>query len=269
MASPVMEAGFRSELIGKELYQIWEQSGVSCFLLVGADRALLLDTGYGLWDLRGFVEKLTDKPIMVVNSHGHIDHVGGNWQFREAYLHPADFGLTRRHTSESERRKAMEFLAVPSPDHLSHGMCPLRAIAPRQRFDLGKRMVEAVPCPGHTAGSIALFDEETGIALVGDALSRHVWLFDEDSTRVADMSESIRRLQAYDMRAAYCSHSPERLEPGFFGQLADFAARVRIEKSAPFAVPLAGTTALIYHEGGALFESADFLSIVYTPEKLR
>ena len=50
---------------------------VYCYLLIGKERALLFDTAYGVGNLREFVEGITDKPVTVVNSHGHFDHTGG------------------------------------------------------------------------------------------------------------------------------------------------------------------------------------------------
>ena len=47
------------------------------YLLEGRDKALLIDTAYGFGKLRDCVEKITDKPISVVNTHGHLDNVGG------------------------------------------------------------------------------------------------------------------------------------------------------------------------------------------------
>ena len=49
-----------------------------CYLLIGSEKAMLIDTAYGDGDLRAFVETITDKPVMVCNTHGHFDHTGGN-----------------------------------------------------------------------------------------------------------------------------------------------------------------------------------------------
>jgi len=69
---------------------IIESSTVCCTLIVGNRKALLIDTGYGIGDLKQLVKSITDLPIKVVNSHGHIDHVSGNHQFSEVYIHKED-----------------------------------------------------------------------------------------------------------------------------------------------------------------------------------
>jgi glyoxylase-like metal-dependent hydrolase (beta-lactamase superfamily II) len=54
---------------------------VISYLVVGRDRALLFDTGMGMSDIHAIVSALTDRPVVVLNSHTHVDHVGGNLAF--------------------------------------------------------------------------------------------------------------------------------------------------------------------------------------------
>ena len=66
----------------------------NCYLLIGEERALLIDCGLGIGDIKGAVEKITDKPILVVATHGHVDHAGGDGQFEKIYVHTLDTGKT-------------------------------------------------------------------------------------------------------------------------------------------------------------------------------
>lgn len=260
--------GFSASPIGSGIYQVWCPGKVSCFLAIGRDRALLMDSGYGLGDLRGFIAALTDRPVMLVNSHGHIDHVGGDFQFESAYINGLDEGLALRHSGREERERALEFLGRSDPAYACLGICELRGLPPERSFDLGSRVIDVLPCPGHTAGSVALFDRSTSILLSGDAFSRHVWLFDGDSTSIADLLESLRRARGIGFSAMYCSHSPERFAPSFLDDLERCARNISLEGSRPFSVPLAGAEALLYSEGGEPFASEDFVSIVFLPQKL-
>lgn len=56
------------------------------YLLEGDEMAMLIDTGYGIGHLRDYVEKLTDKPVVVVNTHFHPDHAAGNDEWEEVLL---------------------------------------------------------------------------------------------------------------------------------------------------------------------------------------
>ena len=65
----------------------------TCYLITGSEKALLVDTANGYEDLNEIVRSLTNLPVIVVNTHGHGDHIYGNVYFEEAWLHPADFAL--------------------------------------------------------------------------------------------------------------------------------------------------------------------------------
>ena len=66
-------------LIGENIYHIYEPGGVYTTLIIGNEKALLIDTGYGYGNLREAVARLTDLPLIVANTHGHFDHVGGKY----------------------------------------------------------------------------------------------------------------------------------------------------------------------------------------------
>ena len=70
------------------IWQVQEAKGVYFTIIQGKDRAIIMDTGYGIADNRGYVEKHVEVPYIVINSHGHPDHTQGNAQFDEVYIHP-------------------------------------------------------------------------------------------------------------------------------------------------------------------------------------
>ena len=72
------------------------------YLVVGKEKACVIDTMNGYNDLYAAVRRLTDKPLTVVNTHGHPDHIFGNVFFREAYMNPADAELSRMFTEDPE-----------------------------------------------------------------------------------------------------------------------------------------------------------------------
>ena len=77
-------------------------------LIVGSHHALLFDTGYGYGDLRSVVQTITELPLYVVNSHGHVDHACGNASFGGAYIHPLDMELCREHNGPEMRRAELD-----------------------------------------------------------------------------------------------------------------------------------------------------------------
>ncbi|HBZ20248.1 MAG TPA: hypothetical protein DEO60_03895, partial [Bacteroidales bacterium] len=81
--------------VASKVWVIGDHGADNMYLVEGADSALLIDTGLGTADLASFVKKLTSKPLIVVNTHGHPDHAGSNHQFRKVYVHSADSAAAR------------------------------------------------------------------------------------------------------------------------------------------------------------------------------
>ena len=81
------------------------------YLVVGEEKAALIDTGMGFPGLRQLVERLTDKPVMVLNTHGHLDHIGGNDEFDCIYLHPDNLTVYVEHGMESYRSGVIRDMA--------------------------------------------------------------------------------------------------------------------------------------------------------------
>jgi len=65
------------------LYEPRQAEHVFSYLIVGEKRALLFDSGFGIGRIDQVVKKLTPLPVVVLNSHTHYDHVGGNYAFAE------------------------------------------------------------------------------------------------------------------------------------------------------------------------------------------
>ena len=81
--------------VAKDVWQI-NDGGPNIYLIIGHDSALVVDTGNGAADLAGQIIKMTDKPLIVLNTHGHGDHTGANYQFEKVYVHEADLEVCCR-----------------------------------------------------------------------------------------------------------------------------------------------------------------------------
>ena len=178
----------------KDTWEIDEFDCASMFLLVGTEKAMLIDCGMGIGDLRGAIEMITDKPLIVVITHGHIDHTANARQFDEIWINPKDAdrpipqSLERRRfdTERIARRQKNCIggaysmfnlypydinvdLREPGPDEK---MPITRDLHDGQQFDLGGgRIVTAYDCPGHSEGEMIFLDEQTRSLFAGDALN--------------------------------------------------------------------------------------------------
>ncbi len=178
--------------IRKGIWEIDEFDAASIFLIVGSEKAMLIDTGMGIGDLRGAVEMITDKPLIVVHSHGHVDHTGNSRQFEEVWLHPADQHMPipdalERRRYDTERIAQRQKGSIGAPYNLFN-LYPydidtdlrdpsdqprpvVRSLADRQQFDLGGRIITVYECPGHTAGEVVFLDETDRMLFAGDAIN--------------------------------------------------------------------------------------------------
>lgn len=147
---------YSSILIEPGVYLITDYNFDSMYLIVGTQKAILLDTGMGTGDLKGFVSELTDKPIEVVISHAHPDHILQANQFDKVYM--------------SDKEK--EIVKILNINVDVSGFIDIKE---GDRFDLGGRIIEVIELPGHTPGSIVLLDRENRLLFTGDAIgSGHV-----------------------------------------------------------------------------------------------
>ena len=205
--------------------QITDAMGVSFTLLEGEDSALLFDAGYGLEDVAAYVRTLTDRPVELILSHGHHDHVLGARWFDHSLMDPADleeFKLrTARPQREQVQRQAAEkglsvpedfFSAeIPLPEPMKY-LDRIGGFAGTV-FDLGGREVWAVQVPGHTAGSVVLYVPDLRLLLTGDDWNPCTWMWFPCSLPARQWRDTMLRLVAglekeagEEILTVLCSH---------------------------------------------------------------
>jgi hydroxyacylglutathione hydrolase len=186
----------------KDTWEIDEFDCASIFLLIGKEKALIIDCGMGIGDLKGAIRMITDKPLVVVISHGHIDHTGNARQFEEIWLNPKDNNkpipqdIERRRDDTrliAQRQKGIYPYDI-NVDIREPGdgepMPVIRDLHDGQQFDLGGRIVTAYDCPGHTEGHMIFLDESTRCLFCGDALNYNLGL-----TGGASIEKAVRYLE--------------------------------------------------------------------------
>ena len=225
------------------LYRIGN-SAVFMDLIVGSHHALLFDTGYGYGDLKAVVRSITDKPLYVVNSHGHVDHACGNQAFGGAYIHPLDMELCREHNGPQMRRAELDVAEVP-PDfdldaHLRLGTGELKPVGEGDTFDLGGVTLQVTHLPGHTAGSIGLWCPEKKLLYVGDAMNCFVWLFLPEARELVTYIRTLHKAAGLPFTHMLQSHEPDPVPKRKLWDYLDLAEHLNFEAGtvvpAPFGV---------------------------------
>lgn len=181
------------------IWKIYERYEAAMYLVCGSERACLIDTAYGLTDLKKLAGELTGLPVTVINTHGHIDHVFGNHWFEHAMIHPADRALCRATTDRYAAIVAEDWVRESFGDYIRN-LDPSAVRFPEpesirdgQVIDLGGKRLEVVEVPGHTAGSIILIDRDEKLCFAGDAIIEHLWMFLEESLPPEVYRDSLRR----------------------------------------------------------------------------
>lgn len=211
-----------------DLWALDEVGKTVMYVINGSAAALLIDTGFGLSDLKGTVKKLCGgKEIIVVNSHGHPDHDFGNNQFDQVYI--GRFDEPNAHEKLDDRMREMlmenyfgEFMAQGgSVEHWNPG--PAKKLLPLKEGDvleLGNYQLKVLETPGHSLGSIALFEEKEGWLFTGDSiLTWEVWGQLGESAALSVYGDSMKRLAAMQsqVKAVFPAHwsqePPEGMKP--------------------------------------------------------
>jgi glyoxylase-like metal-dependent hydrolase (beta-lactamase superfamily II) len=191
---------FKQEKVSEHITRIKTPFGVSMFLVQGDRKALLIDTGMGIGDLKSFIEQTVTVPYEVVLTHGHCDHAGGASQFDEVYLNPADFALEKWHASREHR--ISDVFTGPFPvlegitenNFVPQRTAPYTPLDPAMSFHLGDCTVSFIEVPGHTQGCLVPLIKEDGVMIIGDALGENTLMHFRESTTVQTYQRSIERL---------------------------------------------------------------------------
>jgi glyoxylase-like metal-dependent hydrolase (beta-lactamase superfamily II) len=223
------------------IYEPHQAEEVISYLILGKDKALLFDTGMGISDPHKLVTGLTKLPIIVLNSHTHNDHVGGNWQFDTIYS--MDTGFSR----QNARGSVADAQAELSPgqicgdlpknfDPKSYRTKPwtiTKYVHDGDILDLGNRTIEILSTPGHTPDAITLFDRANALLFTGDTYyPAPIWLY-RPETDLDAYAKSIARLATFvpQVKTVLGAHNIPVAPPSVLANLPAAFADLRAGKS--------------------------------------
>ena len=177
-------------------------ASVYMYLLEGEECAILIDAGFGTIPLNQIVEKYTQKPVSVILTHGHVDHIGGTSFFEKVWIHPADRAVFKEHGEE----KVRSLFIHPEQTWYPVGESLLE-IKGGYFMDLGGRPLAIIAAPGHTKGSICLYDKTRKWLFTGDTCcAADVLLQFEHSDTVETFKNTISNLKKIDFTETWPAH---------------------------------------------------------------
>jgi glyoxylase-like metal-dependent hydrolase (beta-lactamase superfamily II) len=219
------------------IYEPHQAEETVSYLIVGHKQAVLFDTGMGIADIRKIISKLTARPVVVLNSHTHNDHVGGNWQF--TFVYGMDTQFTRTNAKGSREDAQAEIAPDQLCGDLPKGFNPKTyatkpwkislAIHNGFKVNLGGRTLEVISTPGHTPDAICLLDRANGLLFTGDTYyPAPIWLFRSETDLDAYLA-SVKRLAALspDLKLVLGAHNIPVAQPDVLPRLVEAIQAVR------------------------------------------
>lgn len=214
-----MEAFYRAEKVNDQITAIRSLTGEILYLVEGKEQAALIDTCLGVGHLREYVETLTDKPVTVIVTHGHVDHAMGAPAFDDVYMNAAD---RRVYESMSDLEVRKGYIAANNggvlpdfdeQDYVRPFPVSFLNLEDGAVFDLGGIHLDVFSLPGHTEGTIIVRIREERILITGDACNTATFLFDENALCVEEYRENLvsveSRLRGTYDRVFLCHHDME------------------------------------------------------------
>jgi len=181
----ISQAWFEVYKLTSDTYAIYEpyqfEEALS-YLVLGEERAVVIDTGTGIGNLKQTIKELTDLPVSVVNTHTHWDHIGSNYQFEEVvcFNNPECIEKMRIGKDNESLQGSITGDSVwkPLPEDFNPTSWTIPSVEPTELLedgdfiDLGKRTLEVIHTPGHSPGSICFLDKKHRILFTGTHSSR-------------------------------------------------------------------------------------------------
>lgn len=229
---------FERSRVSPDLTLLWEPHVhplVRCNIwhLRGRDKDLLIDTGLGTASLKEEIRDLIDKPLGAVATHIHFDHIGGLHEFDERIVHAdeaddmADYRRFAGLSREALGPQVLEGLAaagypidedwlidaLPEPGFDPDAFSIASAAATRiveegAILDLGDRHFEVLHLPGHSPGSIGLWEAASGTLFSGDAIYDGPLLDELEGCNIPDYVATMKRLRELPVEVVHGGHDP-------------------------------------------------------------
>ena len=247
-ALPIADRWFERAVVDDSITLLWEPHVIAlmrCNIwhIRGRDRDLVVDTGMGLMSLSDELSDLVDKPVTAVATHGHDDHIGGHHEFDDVRVHPDEapllvdppiYSLVPRVAWGDDVVDGLEAAGYPMPEPYFVTAVPagfavdsfrqravacVRPIIEGDEIDLGDRCFEVLHLPGHSPGSIGLWEQATGTLFSGDAIYDGPLLDELPESSIADYCMTMERLLDLPVTVVHAGHDPS-FDRNRLGQLA-------------------------------------------------
>lgn len=207
-------------------YRHWEET--HCYLLLGSQRSLLIDTGLGICDISREVRRLTTGPVTAVATHIHWDHIGGHKYYPDFYVHKAELPwLQGEFPLPREVILPMVLDRCDSPEGYDVNTyeffqgTPTRLLEDGDVIDLGDRQITVLHTPGHAPGHLCFWEPDRGHLFTGDLVYKDVLFAWFPSTDPAAYLRSLEKVAALPVRHVFPGHHSLDIRPEILTRMLD------------------------------------------------
>lgn len=202
-------------------YKHWEQT--HCYLLLGKEKSILIDTGLGVENIKTVVSSITDKPIQVITTHVHWDHIGGHKYFNdicvyekeEQWLH-GGFPIPLQVVKSNLLKEPCNFPKNFDVNNykIFQGK-PKLILYDNDIINFGGRNLQVIYTPGHSPGHICLYEENRGYLFSGDLIYKGTLDAFYPSTNPVDFMNSIKKIKNYHINRILPAHYSLKVPTSF------------------------------------------------------
>lgn len=215
-------------------YRHWEET--HCYLLIGSDRAFLIDTGLGICNIHEQVCKLTDKPIIAAATHIHWDHIGGHKYFSDFYAHKAEVNWLNGAFPlpvQAVRNMVTERCDLPegfdeNTYEIFQGV-PTRVLEDGDTIELGGRTIQAMHTPGHSPGHLCFWEAERGYLFAGDLVYKDTLFAYYPSTDPQSYLTSLEKVAQLPVNRVFPGHHSLDIQPEILTRMRDAFRELKAE----------------------------------------
>lgn len=270
---------YTSEKINKNLTCIRSKTGELMYLLEGDTQCALIDSCFGVGNLRSYVESLTNKPITLFLTHGHVDHAMGAPEFKEVYMNKMDISLYQSQCTLEERVRYAHGVMGAEADEIredeytaSEREKTFQNLEDGMTFEIAPFHLDTYAFPGHTKGSMIFLIREMRTLILGDACNNATFLFDPICPPLSVYKQTLivnrDRLQGkYDR--VFISHHVMEADANIMDQVVEVCDEALAGKADDLPFEFMGMKAYIAKKCNEQFEREDgkFGNIIYNKHK--
>lgn len=193
-------------------YGHWEET--HCYLVCGAEKAILIDTGLGVGNIKKVVERLTSLPVMAVTTHVHWDHIGGHRYFKHIAVHEAEkewlsvkFPLPLQVVKNNLVGEPCPFpVDFKIDDYQIFKGTPQKILHDGDFLELGNRTVTVIHTPGHSPGHCCFYEPDRQYLYTGDLIYSGCLDAFYPSTNPQSFYQSVKKIRRLEIRRVLPGH---------------------------------------------------------------